>query len=303
VRSLESVMAENPLRGALADLKRYNFETFEVTWPAENVLGIAMNRPAKLNAQNPELWEEIKLVFDAASGDPDCRVILLSGNGRAFTAGIDMQESFVHFAAQSSTSEETESRPDVSRAALHQLASIKHTQALFNAIEDCQVPVIACIHRACLGAGVDMVCAADIRYCTDDTVFAVKEVQLGLAADIGTLQRMPKVMGSESLMRELAYTGRDFTSAEAEKHGFVSKTFPDRESMCKYALSVAKSIAVNSPVAVMSTKHNLLFSRDHSVEEALHHEATWNMSMLQSKDIPKAAMALISKTKPKFSKL
>jgi len=91
------------------------------------------------------------------------------------------------------------------------------TQALFNAIEECRVPVVAAIHRACLGAGVDMVCAADIRYCTADSTFAIKEVMLGLAADVGTLQRMPKVMGSESLLRELAFTGRDFTVREHTK--------------------------------------------------------------------------------------
>merc|ERR1712203_1313938 len=154
-----------------------------------------------------------------------------------------------------------------------------------------------------LGAGIDMVCAADIRYCTADTVFSVKEVKLGLAADVGTLQRMPKVMGSDSLVRELAYTGRDFTAAEAREHGFVSKTFSDRDAMCAYALDMAKSIAANSPIAVVGTKHNLLYSRDHTVEEGLRHEATWNMVMLKTEDVPRSAAGFMGNKPPTFAKL
>mmetsp|Transcript_99941 Transcript_99941/g.177329 ORF Transcript_99941/g.177329 Transcript_99941/m.177329 type:complete len:304 (-) Transcript_99941:42-953(-) len=302
-----AAFAENPLRGAAADPARYSFETFEVTWPAENVLNIAMNRPRKLNAQDQLLWKELKLAFDAASSDPDCRVVLLTGNGRMFTSGIDLQASFLAPKApaddQVKATQPKPDRTDVARAAMHQFTDILQTQALFNAIEECRVPVIACIHRACLGAGVDMVCAADMRYCTDDAVFAVKEVKLGIAADVGTLQRMPKVMGSESLMRELAYTGRDFTAAEAKEHGFVSRTFPDRASLCDYALETAKVIAANSPVAVAGTKHNLIYSRDHSVEDGLKHEATWNMVMLKTEDIPRAAAGFMRKKPANFSKL
>lgn len=189
----------------------------QVTWAADHVLNISMNRPKVLNAQNPQMWEETKGVFDAASTDPDCRCVLLTGNGRLFTAGIDLQQSFVSDDVQTGESggskapaaaPEDAERPDVARRALAQLRGIGATQALFNAIEECRVPVVAAIHRACLGAGVDMVCAADIRFCTADSTFAIKEVMLGLAADVGTLQRMPKVMGSESLLRELAFTGR-----------------------------------------------------------------------------------------------
>ena len=211
-----------------------------------------------------------------------------------------------------------------------QLRGVSATQVLFNAIEECRVPVVACIHRACLGAGVDMVCAADIRYCTTDAVFAVKEVMLGLAADIGTLQRMPKVMGSESLLRELAFTGRDFTSDEAKEHGFVSRVFDDRQSMCEKALDVCQQIAATSPIAVIGTKNNLIYARDHSVAEGLQYplrgnirthqstftsvlgltctrwsryEATWNMVMLQTEDVGKSAKAFMSKMPARFAKL
>lgn len=248
-----------------------------------------MNRPKVLNAQNPQMWEDIKGVFDAASADPNCRCVLLTGNGRLFTAGIDLQESFISDDVQKGKSgassdapriaAQRAERPDVARRALAQLRGIRATQSLFNTIEECRVPVVAAIHRACLGAGVDMVCAADIRYCTADATFAIKEVMLGLAADVGTLQRMPKVMGSESLLRELAFTGRcvtvqlvchlrciahirayrrpiarthrDFTAEEAKEHGFVSRVFTSREEMCQRALETAQQIATNSPIAVI----------------------------------------------------
>merc|ERR1712113_1176062 len=110
-------------------------------------------------------------------------------------------------------------------------------------------------------------------------------------------------MGSESLVRELAYTGRDFTATEAKEHGFVSRTFPDRAAMCTYALDTCRTIAANSPIAVVGTKHNLLYSRDHSVEEGLRHEATWNMSMLKTEDLPRSAAGLMGKKPSIFSKL
>ena len=228
------------------------------------MLNIAMNRPKVLNAQNPQMWEETKGVFDAASTDPECRCVLLTGNGRLFTAGIDLQQSFVSNdvqqgeggggadAAAAAAAEESET-PDVARRALAQVRGIMATQALFNAIEECRVPVVAAIHRACLGAGVDMVCAADIRYCTADSTFAIKEVMLGLAADVGTLQRMPKVMGSESLLRELAFTGRDFTVRKHTKHTSPLSCF----SM--FFLATMTNAGICQDRLVTHTHHNNLF--------------------------------------------
>jgi enoyl-CoA hydratase/carnithine racemase len=121
--------------------------------------------------------QETKLVFDAAGSDPECRVVLFSGNGKMFTSGIDLAESFVapmRGDDKANSSTEPKERPDFARVALSQLEGISQTQALFNAIEECRVPVIACVHRACLGAGVDMICAADIRYCTADSIFSSK---------------------------------------------------------------------------------------------------------------------------------
>lgn len=133
----------------------------------------------------------------------------------------------------------------------------------------CQKPVIACVHGFCVGGGVDLMTACDIRYCTQDAWYSVKEVDIGLAADIGTLQRFPKIVGNDSLVRELVYTARKFTSEEANKLGLVSKIVPDYDALMKAGFELAKEIASKSPVAVQGSKINLIYSRDHSVEESL----------------------------------
>lgn len=165
--------------------------------------------------------------------------------------------------------------------------------------------MVAAVHGACVGGGVDLISGADIRYCTDDAWFQIKEVDVGLAADVGTLQRLPKVVGGQSLARELVFTARKMFSAEALQCGFVSRTFENKESLVAGAVEVAATIASKSPVAVQTSKIALVYSRDHTVEEGLDYMAKMNSLMLQSEDLRIAAMALMSKgeTKPLFSKL
>ncbi len=150
-----------------------------------------------------------------------------------------------------------------------------------------------------------MVTFADVRYCTKDAWFQVKEAALGLAADVGALQRLPKVVGNDSWAREVCLTARKIDSQEAKEQGLVSQVFVDKESMMEACLKLAESIAAMSPVAVQGTKINMNYSRDHSVEQGLDFIAHWNMSMLQSEDLMKAAVAMISKDEeaPSFSKL
>merc|ERR1712107_759878 len=157
-------------------------------------------------------------------------------------------------------------------------------------------PVIGAVHNACVGAGVDMITAMDVRLCTRDAWFCVKEVDMGLAADVGTLQRLPKVIGSQSLVNDLCFTARKMKSEEAERCGLVSRLYDDRESMMNSALELAKNIASKSPVAVQGTKVNLVYSREHSVQEGLRNMITWNMAMLQSEDVMKSAMAAMDKS-------
>eukprot|EP00158_Paraphelidium_tribonemae_P010004 Partr_v1_DN29027_c0_g1_i1_m59006 putative Enoyl CoA hydratase 1, peroxisomal len=263
---------------------------------AGHVAVVSLNRPEKLNAISNQFYDEIKSCFDAISSDPDIRVaVLTGGESKHFTAGLDLQDP--------SLQEIMESSGDPGRRALkfHQL--ITRWQSAFSSVEACRKPVIACIHGACIGAGIDLTTACDIRYCTTDTSFAVKEVDIGIAADLGTLQRLGKVVGNQSMVRELCLTGRRFDSQLAQSLGLVGVVFPTRVEMLKHAMDVADDIASKSPVAVIGTKAALVHARDHSVAEGLAFISHWNASMLQSVDVAAAMRAQLMKTKGDFSKL
>jgi len=272
----------------------YTFETLNVAYPKEFVVQVELNRPAKRNAQNRMLYREMFECFNALSQDPDCRAIVLSGAGKMFTSGIDIMDL---------AGDLLEGDKDPGRRAMKIRHVVLRLQDSFSAIEKCSKPVIAAVHDGCIGGGVDMIAACDIRYSTMDAYFQIKEVDVGLAADLGTLQRMPRITGNDSLMRELTYTARRMYADEAKDMGLVSRTFPDKESLINGAISLAEQIASKSPIAVQGSKHNLNYSRDHSVRDGMEYMITWNQNMLQSEDLMKAATASMEKKKPTFSKL
>lgn len=194
--------------------------------------------------------------------------------------------------------------PDVSRKAKFLEESIVLYQDSISSLEKCIKPIIACTHAAVVGAGVDLITAADIRYCTKDSWFCVKEVDIGMAADVGTLQRLPRVIGNQSLVRELCYTARKLQSAEAEKCGLVSRVFETKDEMIEEAIKIAVNIASKSPVAVQGTKQNIIYSMDHTVQEGLDHIKELNRLNLQSEDFLNAAVAGQTKGDPPvFAKL
>eukprot|EP00092_Neocalanus_flemingeri_P021162 GFUD01022936.1.p1 GENE.GFUD01022936.1~~GFUD01022936.1.p1 ORF type:complete len:309 (+),score=84.79 GFUD01022936.1:39-965(+) len=277
----------------------YEYQALNVTVPSPFVFNVEMNRPAKMNALNKEMWSEIGDVFTKLDQDPNCRVVVLSAAGKMFSSGVDLSD--LTELASIMYSEE-----DIARKSLTIYQTLRQAQGLITSLEKCKKPVICCIHNACVGAGVDLITATDIRLCTEDAWFCVKEVDMGLAADVGTLQRLPRVIGSQSLVNDLCLTARKMKSAEAERSGLVSSTFQSKEEMMKAALSMADNIASKSPVAVQGTKLNLVYSREHSVEEGLDHVAKWNMTMLQSEDVMKAAMSAMDKSNsepPEFANL
>jgi len=279
---------------AMSSSADYNFETLKVTQPTDFVYQVELNRPKKRNAMNMAFWREMVECFKKISTDPDCRAVVLSGAGKNFTAGLDLMES--GFESESFDLEPARRASDIRD-------HVEALQEAFTMIEKCPKPVIAAIHSACVGGGVDMVTACDIRYCTQDAWFQVKEVDVGLAADVGTLQRLPKVVGNDSLVRELCYTARKLLSDEAKECGLVSRVFSDRDALIKGAVELATDIASKSPIAVQGTKVNLVYSRDHSVKEGLHYMAIWSQLMLQSEDLVKAATASMEKKTATFSKL
>lgn len=194
--------------------------------------------------------------------------------------------------------------PDVARKGKLFEESIELYQNSITALEKCVKPIIACTHAAVVGAGVDLITAADIRYATKDSWFCVKEVDIGMAADVGTLQRLPKVIGSQSLVRELCYTGRKLPAAEAESCGLVSKVFETKDEMIAAAIQIAETIASKSPVAVQATKRNIVYSMDHTNQEGLDHIKEINKLNLQSEDFFNAVVAGQSKGEtPVFAKL
>lgn len=240
------------------------------------------------------LWKEVGDVFSRLGrlGD-DCRCIVLTGLGKAFSAGIDISDpTLLPTAAPEGE--------DVARRGLAFLPKILDMQQCFTQIEECPVPVIAAIHGGCIGAGVDIACCCDIRIAQTGSTFSVREVKIGLAADIGTLQRMPKICGNDSRVREMCYTGEIFDQAEAARIGFVSRV---SENVLADAIKLGALVAFNSPVAVSSTKKSLVFSRDHTVKEGLEHIANHNALALMTSDIPIAFMATANKERPGFPNL
>jgi len=159
------------------------------------------------------------------------------------------------------------------------------------------------LHGIAYGLAIDISTACDIRLCTRDVRFSVKEVDIGVAADIGTLTRLPKVVGNHSWVKEVCYTARDFGADEAWRVGFVSDVAESKEEGMKMALDMCKTIAEKSPVAVMGTKEILNYSKDHSTEDGLRYTAIWNAGMLQTADIKSAMLSGLQKRKPKFAKL
>jgi len=252
---------------------------------------VKINRPEKANALHQQCWEEMQAIFEELSDDEATRVIILSGEGKHFTAGIDLS---LLMSVQSLQAVSCEGRK---REKLR--AMIKDLQAPIKAIDHCRKPVIAAIHNACVGAGVDIISACDMRYCTQDAYFSIKEIDMGMVADLGTLQRLPKVI-APGFAAEMAFTGRKVFGREAEAKGMVNHCYENKEAMMEKVTEIARLIASKSPLSIRGTKEMLQYTRDHSVEEGLNYMAIWNASMLLSNDLLEAFQASIEKRKGHF---
>lgn len=257
------------------------------------VAQLAMNLPARANAMTPEFWREFPERVRELAGDPTVRALVISGEGRHFSGGMDLaafQDIAVLLAREPG------------RAAHALRGMILRLQDAFTALERAPFPVIAAVHGACIGGAIDMITACDLRVASADAFFAIEEIAIGMAADVGTLQRLPKLI-APSVAAELAYSARRFDAAEAKAIGLVSQVLPDREATIGAALELANGIAARSPLAIAGIKRNLAFSRDHSVADGLDYIATWNAGMLRPEDLMKAVQAKMAKSEADFADL
>lgn len=276
-----------------------SYEFMRVTSPQEFVAHVEINRPAKLNAFSRAVWLEFGRVFRQLSDDSDVRVVVLSGAGdRAFTAGLD-----VSAATSEGPMSGEGSDLDPARRAKALRGHIEEFQTSISEMEKCEKPVICVMHAISLGLAIDISCCADIRLAAKGTRLAVKEVDIGLAADIGTLARLPKIVGSTSWVKDVCLSGRDFSSEEALQVGFVSQVHENKEKTVQAAMELASRLAEKSPVAVQGTKELLNYGRENTTAAALRYTSVWNSVALQAGDLPAALTSVFSKKKPTFEKL
>lgn len=256
-----------------------------------HIAHVAFNRPDKANSLHAPAWDEMQQIFNDLAQNSDVRVIVLSGEGKHFCAGIDLE---MLMSLQQFNTIKCEGRK---REKLREF--IFKLQNAITSIEKCRKPVIAAIHNGCIGGAVDIVSACDMRFCSAEAYFTIKEIDLGLVADIGTMQRLPTIL-NPGIMAEMAYTGRKMYGDEALKRGLVNSCYSDKETMMHKVMALAKTIAGKSPLVVRGTKEMLLYKRDHSVDESLNYMVAWNASMLLSDDLMEAFAAKMEKRKPQF---
>jgi enoyl-CoA hydratase len=259
-----------------------------------------LDRPDKRNAFAEEFWTDLPKVMDALDGDDNTRAIVIAARGHSFTVGIDLKAfgpTLLNGGVDPTATDQPTSDIAKRRATY---AMVKRLQTTFTSIADNTKPVIAAIHGHCIGAGVDLVTACDIRYASQDTVFSVRETKLAIVADVGTLQRLPRIVNPGHLA-EMVYTGRDYTAAEAADIGLVTRVLPDSSAVLAAALETANEIAANSPLAVQGSKAVLNGGEGRTVNEALDYVALWNTAFLQSNDLLEAVMAYTQKRPPHFT--
>ncbi len=256
------------------------------------VAEVVLDNPQKMNAMAPVFFEEIRRVFEEIDTDPSINVAILWAEGKHFTAGLDLKAAGGNVAGAGSN--ETEA---IKNQKLYRL--IRDWQDCFSGPEKCGKPVIAAVHGHCIGGGVDLTTACDIRLCSKEATFSIHETKIAIVADVGTLQRITGVVG-KGFAREMAYTGKRITAERALRSGLVNEVYENKDELLAAAREMASDIAANSPLAVQGTKRVLQYSEEHSLEDGLEYVAQWNSSFLRSNDLIEAMQAFMQKRPPVF---
>lgn len=258
----------------------------------QGIAEIRLHRPDRSNAMNEAMWQEIREAFAWVDSTPAARVAVLTGEGRNFCAGIDL--------AMFAGIQQRIAHPDAARSRETLRRLILDLQDCLSAIERCRKPVLAAIQGACVGGALDLVTCCDMRYASAEAFFSIKEIDLGMVADVGTLQRLPRLIG-EGMARELAYTGRQIEASEAEKLGLVNRLFASPESLAAGVRAIAANIAAKSPLATRGLKEVMNYSREHTTSDGLNYVATWNAALLLSADLDESIAAQREKRSPIFT--
>ena len=264
---------------------------------ADHIANLVLSRPDELNTMSRDFWVELGDVLDEINKDSDVRVVVMSSTGKHFCAGMDLNAF-----SNGVDNIPDDKKPDHARIGEAVYRVAKELQEYISTLEKIRVPVIAAIHGGCIGGAVDLVTACDIRLASQDAFFCIQEINIGMAADVGTLQRLPKII-PDSKMREMAYTGRRMYADEAKENGLVSNTYESHEKLLEAANELAREIASKSPVAIYGLKAVMNYSRDHTVSEGLEYNALWSGAMLSQKDMAEAMTANVEKRDASFNKL
>jgi enoyl-CoA hydratase len=267
--------------------------TFFELEQAEGVATLWLDNPERRNAMGPNFWRELPIAMQALGADDAVRAVVIAARGPHFTAGLDLKSMGGTLTADADGHSTEASR----RQAL--LAEIERLQASITSVADCPKPVIAAVQGYCIGGGIDLITACDVRLCSADAVFSVRETRIAIVADVGTLQRLPGIVG-RGIACELALTGDDFGAERAREIGLVNAVHPDANATLKAAQEMAARIARNSPLAVQGTKRVLRYCEGKSVEDGLLFVAAWNAAFLKSDDLEEAMAAFLQKREPKF---
>ena len=272
------------------------YECFDVSI-SDKVAHLQLNRPDRYNSMIPAFWSELPTIIRELDAAGSARAVVISSTGKHFCAGMVLAvfTGGGGLGGDGGVSEEGRRRG-------HVWMLVQHLQDSFTALEACRMPVLAAVQGGCIGGAVDMVCAADMRYCTEDAFFCVQEINIGMTADVGTLQRLPKII-PEGIARELAYTGDRLPAARAREVGLVNEVFADHEALVSGVLDVAARIARHSPLAIWGTKEMINFTRDHTVADSLRYMAGWQSGMFQPADMMEEFGAKSDRRDPEFEDL
>lgn len=256
-----------------------------------------LDRPEARNAMGPDLWRDLPRAMEVLAEDEGVRAVVLAARGRDFSVGLDLKATFASGDGAGAAAEKP-----LSMAARAQRGrrDIMRLQRSISAVAECPKPVIAAVHGYCIGGGVDLIAACDIRLASAGAVFSVREAKIAIVADLGSLQRLPGIISSGHVA-ELAYTGRDIDAERAERIGLVNDVLPDADAVVAAARDLAATIAANSPLAVQGTKAVLKAGEGRRVADGLDYVATWNAGFLQSDDLMEALTAFLEKRPPDFT--